>query len=117
MANRKTKIRDGAAKFDLLFNDEQPEVFVEGLAQIMIGAPLSKIVFYTTKGVDSDGVEQRYANQTLVMPTNAVVQMISLISQQFATHEKEILKTEAANSEQLKSMLAENSKLLQSFEK
>ena len=117
MANRKTEIRDGAAKFDLLFNDEQPEVFVEGLAQVMIGAPLSKIIFFTTKGVDADGIEQRYANQTLVMPTNALMQMLSLISQQFATHEKEVLKTDAANSEQLKSMLAENSKLLQAIAK
>ena len=106
MSNRKIEVREGAT-FDLHFDDKNPEVYVEGIAQMMMGAPNTKLLFYTSKGADNDGVEQRYVNETLVMPTHAVMQMLMLFKEQFTKVHEEIALSDSAASERLKKLLSE----------
>ena len=72
---RKQEIRNGDISFDLTHGDAPNEVYVDGVSQVLFGAPISKVTFHTiTRGADSQGVEQRFANLTIAVPTHNLVE-------------------------------------------
>lgn len=68
--------------FVLLNRASAPEVFIEGVSQVMVGFPLTKIVFHTVvEPKDGKDKEVRRVVQTLSMPTIAAVELAKIITE------------------------------------
>jgi hypothetical protein len=83
----KVEIRNGQAKFDLNIDADVREYFVDGLGQLMIGANISKILFYTSWGDDGTGVEERLANVRISIPTAALIDLARQIVDNTTSHQ------------------------------
>lgn len=72
-------VRQDDAKFDLLIPDEISQTYADGVAQMMIGFPMSKILFFGVSASASEqqmqeGVEVRKATFELTIPTIALLE-------------------------------------------
>ncbi|MFK3741399.1 hypothetical protein [Massilia sp. TN1-12] len=72
---KKIEIRQDNAKFDLVFQDSTPEYYTDGLGQMMVGPVMSKILFYSSGGIDENGIEERNIAFHVCIPTNALFDM------------------------------------------
>lgn len=72
-----TQVREDAMQFDLVINDEMPEMFTDGISQALMGVPITKLTFHSvTKAFGSDNaVEQRTGVLRLVIPTPVLLEM------------------------------------------
>lgn len=52
-----------------------PEFFVEGVADAVLGIPISKLTFHTADGFTPEGVEKRSSVVRLVIPTASLLEM------------------------------------------
>jgi hypothetical protein len=80
--SRKIEKSSDAGSFVCEVPDGIPEVFVDGVSQIAVGMPNSKILFHSvapTPGEDSER-ENRVARLTLVIPTAALFEFIANIA-------------------------------------
>lgn len=62
-------VRKEKVKFDVTYPTETPEIFVDGVDSLMVGFPLTKVVFYQTTRVPDGEVSQRQAALRLTMST------------------------------------------------
>lgn len=68
-----------------------PETFADGIHEMYLGSPISRITFYSMDGATDDGREIRTPQQRIVIPTNALLEMC-----------RNILAFATANSEGMK---------------
>ena len=70
-----------------------PESYADGLAQLMVGFPITKLVFHSLlEPKQNDGTEVRKATQSLSIPTIAAIEMALLILSACKQNEQ-VLKT------------------------
>lgn len=72
-----TQVREDAVKFDLLVSEQMPEVFTDGISQMLMGVPVSKLTFHsvTNPADPSSGIEQRTGVLRLIIPTPVLLEM------------------------------------------
>lgn len=72
-----TQVREDAVKFDLLVGEQMPEVFTDGISQMLMGVPVSKLTFHsiTNPADPSSGIEQRTGVLRLIIPTPVLLEM------------------------------------------
>lgn len=72
-----TQVRQDAVKFDLTINDDLPEMFTDGVSNMVMGNPVSKLTFHsvTTPAQSESEVEQRKAVLLLTIPTAVLLEM------------------------------------------
>ncbi len=65
-------------RYDLTLPDQVNEVFIDGITQMNIGIPITKLVCHTvtSPAIKPGDVEQRQANLTLTIPTLALYQFL-----------------------------------------
>lgn len=62
--------------------DSAPTIFADGIAQVALGYPMSRVIFHTVSGVQAlaEGMsEQRKAEATIVMPTANLIEAMKLV--------------------------------------
>ena len=62
-------------QFHLTGNLSSPEIYAEGIANMMIGFPVSRLVLHTFLEPLADGREHRRAVANLTMPTTALLEL------------------------------------------
>ncbi len=72
-----TQVREDTVKFDLVVSDQMPEVFSDGVSQLLMGVPVSKLTFHsvTNPADPSSGIEQREGVVRLIIPTPILLEM------------------------------------------
>ena len=72
-----TKVREGNAIFDITITDNLPEVFTDGVSNMVMGNPISKLLFHTVTAPVGGGneIEQRKAILRLAIPTPVLLEM------------------------------------------
>lgn len=72
-----TQVREGDIKFDLTVTDSMPEMFTDGVSNMVMGNPVSKLTFHsvTVPIHGSNKVEQRKGVLRLVIPTPVLLEM------------------------------------------
>lgn len=72
-----TQVREEKIKFDLTVGDSIPEIFTDGVSHLVIGNPISKLIFHSvTEPVQSPNeIEQRQGVLRLVIPTPVLLEM------------------------------------------
>lgn len=71
------QIRDDNTKFDLVISDNMPEIFTDGVAQLLMGYPISKLTFHSvvTSPDSSSQIEQRKGILSLAMSTPVLLEL------------------------------------------
>lgn len=71
-----TQVREDHAKFDLQINDGMPEIFVDGLSQMLLGYPISKLTFHSVVAPAHEGneIEQRLGVVRIAIPTPVLLE-------------------------------------------
>ena len=74
-------VRKENTKYDISYPSGIPEIFVDGLDQLIGGFPITKVVFYqvSSPANDNDGIVQREAALRLVMPTAALLEFCQVV--------------------------------------
>ncbi|MCY0389600.1 hypothetical protein OVY01_20855 [Robbsia sp. Bb-Pol-6] len=69
----------GGKNIDLTIPDSLREVYVDGISQLQVGIPVTKIMFHsmTTLSEGNDVPEQRTANLSVVIPTQALFELVA----------------------------------------
>lgn len=72
-----TQVREAHAKFDVTVSDSMPEIFTDGVSNMVMGNPVSKLTFHsvTVPVHGSNDVEQRKGVVRLVIPTPVLLEM------------------------------------------
>ncbi|MGJ0522295.1 hypothetical protein ACR42A_01970 [Burkholderia gladioli] len=85
----KLEIREKNANFDLVFPDSAQEIYIDGIAQLMAGYPLSKMVCYvTTKPAMAPGdVEERKVTLNITLPTASLINFLHGANSQIMSDE------------------------------
>ncbi len=75
---RKIEQRTDHGSFECLIPDQLPELFADGISQIHLGMPVSRILFHAVIPPQESGekVEQRIAKLSLVIPTNSLLDLV-----------------------------------------
>lgn len=82
---RKIEFRGKQRKFDCVVPEGAPEVFVEGISEIQVGMPITRILFHSVTqpaNKDNDSIEQRITRLSLVIPTSALFEFIGSMVKQ-----------------------------------
>jgi hypothetical protein len=92
-----TQVREGNAKFDLIINDNMPEVFTDGFSQLLMGTPISKLTFHSVMAPPNadSGVEQRQGVLRLAIATPVLLELCKNIL--FAAQENIEVLSESGN--------------------
>lgn len=81
---RTMKHRSELGKFDCVVPDNLPELFADGVTQLQLGIPISRIMFHAvtapTNGAEDEQVEQRVAKLSLAIPTAALFELVANIA-------------------------------------
>jgi hypothetical protein len=73
--------RSDKANFDIYKDGQIPEIYCDGAGQFLLGYPNTKISFYSSQGANGDnGVEQRVLKAQISMPTQAWIDLLSLLT-------------------------------------
>lgn len=74
-----------------------PEIYVEGVTQMLMGAPVSRLIFHTTMDSATDGdVEVRKAAVVLSLPTGALVDIALKILEAVKSNQDRYIGTNQA---------------------
>ncbi|MCA8313224.1 hypothetical protein LGN43_02930 [Burkholderia multivorans] len=67
--------------FVCLVPDQVPELFADGISEFQFGMPVSRLIFHAvqTPG-NGEEAERRIAKLSLVMPTNALMELVANIA-------------------------------------
>lgn len=71
------QVRNSSVQYDLTVDSSMPEVFSDGVSQMLMGAGVSKLVFHSvSKPVfpGEENVEQRNGVLRLIIPTGALLE-------------------------------------------
>lgn len=100
---RKLEVRPPQGNFDLDFDANVKEVFVDGISQLAVGFPLAKLTMHSVDpaGMMQAGREQRQEVLRLVIPTAVLVDMCKTILGNVAGNKEGILKAQNAHVEAL----------------
>ncbi|AOI60372.1 hypothetical protein [Burkholderia diffusa] len=74
---RKVEVRTPAATFDLLIEETLTETYVDGISNVSMGYPLSKVMLHTNRPPEvqeQPAVEVREAVVRLVIPTGSLLE-------------------------------------------
>jgi len=82
MPRKIEQLNDGAGSFECLVPDQLPELFVDGISQIALGMPVTRILFHASIPPQEQGekIEQRVAKLSLVIPTAALMEFVANIA-------------------------------------
>lgn len=71
------QVRDENAKFDLVITDNTPELFTDGISQLLMGFPISKLTFHSvvTPSESPEQIEQRKAVLSLAISTPVLLEL------------------------------------------
>jgi hypothetical protein len=73
-----TQVRTEEAKFDLVINDNMPEMFTDGISHLLMGNTISKLTFHSVTNQslpDNDEIEQRKGVLLLTIPTPVLLEL------------------------------------------
>lgn len=73
-----TQVRAEDTKFDLVINDNMPEMFTDGISNMLMGNTISKLTFHSVTNPahqDSDNIEQRKGVLLLTVPTPVLLEL------------------------------------------
>lgn len=89
---------DQGGGFECLIPDQIPELFVDGISQIAVGMPVTRILFHAVIPAQEVGekIEQRVAKLSLVIPTASLLEFVANIAT--STTSEVIASTNAAVS-------------------
>jgi hypothetical protein len=73
---------DQGASFECMVPDQLPELFVDGVSQIAVGMPVTRILFHAIIPPQEVGEkhEQRIAKLSLVIPTAALMEFVANVA-------------------------------------
>jgi hypothetical protein len=93
--SRTIEQRSEGGNFDCLVLDQVPELFTDGVSELQLGTPFSRILFHAvTQPATDAAVEQRVAKLSLVIPTVSLLELIANITE--ATTPETVTASEAA---------------------
>lgn len=71
------KIHDDETNTDLEISEDMPELYSDGISNLIMGSSVSKVTFHSVKawGPVLDGIEQRKGVLQLTMPTSVLLEM------------------------------------------
>lgn len=77
MNDKVTQFREGNLKFDLTVTNDLPEIFTDGLSNLVMGNPVSKLTLHSVVAplINDANVEQRKAILLLTIPTPVLLEM------------------------------------------
>lgn len=77
MNDKVTQFREGNLKFDLTVTNDLPEIFTDGLSNLVMGNPVSKLTLHSVVAplINDVNVEQRKAILLLTIPTPVLLEM------------------------------------------
>jgi hypothetical protein len=73
-----TQVRAEDSKFDLFINDDMPEMFTDGISNMLMGNTISKLTFHSVTNPahqDSNDIEQRKGVLLLTIPTPVLLEL------------------------------------------
>lgn len=94
----------------LVGKDDAPRIYVEGLSQLNLGYPLSRLVLHHTVEPSTsphDVPERRHIACELVMPTMALIDMVQVTLSSIAQARDQLPRFHDQIGENLKAMLAD----------
>ena len=96
-----THIDENGAKFDLTYLDKENDTYADGISQLQLGWPISKIVMHNvTRIATPDTPEERVVAQVLAMPTASLLQLAHQILHGLATTRTQLEEAVRNNTEQ-----------------
>ncbi|GJG96802.1 hypothetical protein [Cupriavidus pauculus] len=88
------KNRKDGTTFDLEYPSPLPEIYVDGISQAIIGAPVSKLVFHSitpqTEEQIEEGVESRTVATQIAIPTHQLLSMCQMIVHALKANEQSL---------------------------
>lgn len=77
MNDKVTQFREGNINFDLTVTNDLPELFTDGLSNLVMGNPVSKLTLHSVVAplINDANVEQRKAILLLTIPTPVLLEM------------------------------------------
>lgn len=89
------KIHDNETDTDLEISENMPEIYADGISNLIMGGSVSKVTFHSVKAWSPvlNGIEQRKAVLQLSMPTVVLFEMCRNILFTAQTSEKDIVET------------------------
>ncbi len=72
------KVRTDDVNFDLVINDDMPEMFVDGISSILMGNPISKLTFHSVRdpaNPENNEIEQRKGVFLLTISTPVLLEI------------------------------------------
>jgi len=85
-----------------------PTIYADGVAQVAMGYPLSRVILHTVTASESlaEGApEQRKAEVTIVMPTATLLEACNLLLQVARTNESELVALGDQGGDRLREQL------------
>ncbi|ANC46296.1 hypothetical protein [Pandoraea pnomenusa] len=78
---------DQGGSFECVVPDQLPELYADGVSQIAVGMPITRILFHTVVPSQQAGekIEQRVAKLSVVIPTAALMELIANIASNTST--------------------------------
>ena len=71
-----TTVREKGLNFDLVCSDNLQEIFTDGVSEVMLGYPTSKVLFHTVTTLNTINIpEQRQAVFRMTMNTATLLEM------------------------------------------
>ena len=72
-----TQIHEGDIKYDLEINEGMPELYSDGISNLIMGNTVSKVTFHSVKASVPivNGIEQRKGVLQLTIPTHVLLEM------------------------------------------
>ncbi len=79
---RKIEQQNDKGSFECLVPDQLPELFADGISQIAVGMPVTRVLFHAVIPPNELGakVEQRIAKLSLVIPTASLLEFVANIA-------------------------------------
>ncbi|WP_321808061.1 hypothetical protein [Burkholderia sp. BCC1993] len=103
---REIKLIGENGGFTCLVPDQFPEVFVDGVSEIQVGMPVSRLLFHAVQvPANGDTPESRIARLSLVIPTAALMEFIGNIA---ANTTEEVVTTTTTASAAYLAQIAAN---------
>lgn len=103
------KNRKDGSLFDLEYPSPLPEIYVDGISQAIIGAPISKLVFHSistqTEEQSAEGVENRIVATQIAIPTHQLLAVCQMVVHALKANEQSLNSHYEKLTSQLKEIL------------
>lgn len=85
------------------------EIYVDELTSLMLGYPISKISFSSTKQVTTVGDTKKTEVMTVAIPTNVLLQTCNFVVNHIQNNQEYLLNAAQENSKQLATLMQNKS--------